>query len=58
MKRLPTGVTPFVFPPITVKPEEFVSDPLIDAVINCEGLIYLRRSTQRSLNAGRATSAR
>ena len=42
IKRLPSGVTPFVFPPITVKPEEFVSDPLIDAVINCEGLIYLR----------------
>lgn len=42
IKRLPTGVTPFVFPPITVKPEEFVSDPLIGAVLNCDGLIYLR----------------
>jgi TIR domain len=42
IERLPPGVTPFVFPPITVKPEEFVSDPLIDAVINCDGLIYLR----------------
>jgi hypothetical protein len=42
IERLPSGVAPFVFPPIRVKPEEFVSDPLIDAVINCEGLIYLR----------------
>lgn len=39
---LPTGVTPFVFPPITVGPEEFVSDPLITAVLGCDGLIYLR----------------
>jgi len=36
IELLPTGVTPFVFPPITVKPEEFVSDPLIDAVLDCE----------------------
>lgn len=40
--RLPGGVTPFVFPPITVRPEEFVSGPLIDAVLDCDGLIYLR----------------
>jgi hypothetical protein len=40
--RLPEGVTPFVFPPITVRPEEFVSDPLINAVLDCDGLIYLR----------------
>lgn len=42
LKRLPTGITPFVFPPITVRPEEFVSDPLIDAVLACDGLVYLR----------------
>lgn len=42
MKRLPTGVTPIVFPPITARPEEFVSDRLIDAVLGCDGLIYLR----------------
>jgi hypothetical protein len=42
IRRLPKGVTPFVFPPITVKPEEFVSDPLIDAVLACDGLVYLR----------------
>ena len=42
IERLPTGVTPFLFPPITVKPEEFVSDPLINAVLANDGLIYLR----------------
>lgn len=42
IELLPTGVTPFVFPPITVGPEEFVSDPLIKAVLGCDGLIYLR----------------
>jgi hypothetical protein len=40
--RLPSGLAPFVFPPITVKPDEFVSDPLINAVLDCDGLIYLR----------------
>ena len=42
IERLPSGVTPFVFPPITVRPDEFVSEPLISAVLDCEGLIYLR----------------
>ena len=42
IERLPAGVAPFVFPPITVKPDEFVSDPLINAVLDCDGLIYLR----------------
>lgn len=42
IERLQTDVAPIVFPPITVKPDEFVSDPLIDAVLGCDGLIYLR----------------
>lgn len=42
IERLPSGVTPFVFLPITVEPEAFVSDPLIDAVLDCDGMIYLR----------------
>jgi hypothetical protein len=42
IELLPTGVTPLVFPPITVAPHEFVSDPLIEAVLGCDGLIYLR----------------
>jgi hypothetical protein len=42
VELLPSGVTPFVFPPITVRPDEFVSNPLIDAVLNCDGLIYIR----------------
>ena len=31
-----------VFPPITVGPYEFVSNPLIEAILDCDGLIYLR----------------
>jgi len=42
IERLPSRVAPFVFPPITVKPDEFVGDPLINAVLDCDGLIYLR----------------
>ena len=42
IESLPSGVAPFVFPPITVQPDEFVSDPLINAVLDCDGLIYLR----------------
>jgi hypothetical protein len=42
IELLPGGVTPLVFPPITVGPQEFVSDPLIEAVLACDGLIYLR----------------
>jgi hypothetical protein len=29
IEKLPSGVTPFVFPPITVRPEEFVSEPTV-----------------------------
>ena len=39
---LPEGVSPLVFPPIQAKPHEFVSKPLIEAILGCEGLIYLR----------------
>lgn len=42
LNTLPNSVSPVVFPPIHVKPHEFVSKPLIDAVLDCEGLIYLR----------------
>ncbi len=45
IERLPKGVMPFVFPPITVRPEEFVSDPFIDSVLANDGLIYLRGGT-------------
>lgn len=33
---------PRVFPPITVDPDQFVSNRLIEAILDCEGLIYLR----------------
>jgi hypothetical protein len=39
---LPDSVSPFVFPPIQATPDEFVSKPLIEAILSCEGLIYLR----------------
>ena len=34
-------VTPYFFPPITVRPDEFVSTKLIEAILNHDGLIYL-----------------
>jgi hypothetical protein len=39
---LPEKVSPLVFEPIRAKPHEFVSNPLIEAIRGCEGLIYLR----------------
>ena len=41
MKLLPKNVEPFIFPPITVPPEEAVSDKLLDAIRDCNGMIYL-----------------
>jgi len=41
LKLLPDGVMPFIFPPITVKPDEFVSNSLLTAIRACDGLIYL-----------------
>ena len=42
ISELPGGVSPLVFPPIRAKPHEFVSKPLIEAILGCEGLIYFR----------------
>lgn len=42
LARLPNDVEPFIFPPITVKPDEFVSNPMIEAILACDGLIFLR----------------
>jgi hypothetical protein len=39
---LPHSVSPVVFPPINARPHEFVSKHLIDALLRCDGLIYLR----------------
>ena len=42
LRILPASVEPLIFPPIQAKPDEFVSKPLIEAILACDGLIYLR----------------
>lgn len=42
LNLLPKSVTPFVFPPIVVPPEQMISTKLLDAIQKCGGLIYLR----------------
>ena len=42
LKQLPAGMIPFIFPPITVNPQDFVSNHLIEAILSCDGLIYLK----------------
>lgn len=42
INHLPPGMVPFVFPPISVRPEEFVSNHLIEAILACDGLIHLQ----------------
>jgi hypothetical protein len=42
LMQLPRAVEPFVFPPITVSPEQVVSNKLLDAIRACDGLIYLQ----------------
>jgi hypothetical protein len=41
LKKLPTRVRPFIFPPITVRPDKMVTTALIDAILEKESLIYL-----------------
>lgn len=41
LKTLPLQVTPYIFPPISVSPLEFVSSTLIGAILACDALIYL-----------------
>lgn len=41
LKLLPPETTPYIFPPISVSPLEFVSSTLIGAILACDGLIYL-----------------
>jgi len=42
LRQLHSSTTPVVFPPIKVKPREFVSNHLIEAILDCDGLIYLQ----------------
>jgi hypothetical protein len=39
LAKLPEDIEPFLLPPITVRAEELVSNDLISAILNCEGLI-------------------
>ncbi len=39
---LPSGIDARVFPPITASPDQFVSNKLIQSLIECDGLIYLK----------------
>lgn len=41
IRKLADAVEPVVFPPIVVRPDAFVSDRLIDALLDCDGLVYL-----------------
>jgi Protein of unknown function DUF72 len=41
IKSLPSDVEAIVFPPITVPPDQFVSNRLIESLLSCDGLIYL-----------------
>jgi hypothetical protein len=41
IKSLPSSVEAVVFPPITVQPDQFVSNRLIESLLSCDGLIYL-----------------
>jgi hypothetical protein len=48
LRILPDSVAPLVFPPIRARPDEFVSKPLIEAILGCDGLIYLRSEASDS----------
>ena len=39
---LPSDIDARVFPPITVSPDQFVSNQLIQSLTECDGLIYLK----------------
>jgi TIR domain len=41
IKSLSSDVEAIVFPPITVPPDQFVSNRLIESLLSCDGLIYL-----------------
>jgi hypothetical protein len=41
VKRLPKRVSPVIFPPISVTPEQRVSDDLVGAILECPGLVYI-----------------
>jgi hypothetical protein len=52
---LPPELQPRVFPPKTVSPDEFVSNSLIQAILDSEGLIYLRGGASDGLRSSATT---
>lgn len=48
LDNLPAWIVPRIFPPITVSPDEHVSDSLIEAIESSDGLIYLDSQISRS----------
>ena len=41
LQILPSDVEPVIFPPISVAPDEMISDRLVESILGCDGLIYL-----------------
>jgi len=41
IQQLPAHIKPYIFPPISVRPDQFVSNNLIEAILKCNGVIYL-----------------
>jgi len=42
LSALPDYVSPLIFPPIHVTPDQRVSDDLVQSILDCDGLIYIR----------------
>ena len=42
LSALPDYVSPLIFPPIHVTPDQRVSDDLVKSILDCDGLIYIR----------------
>lgn len=40
-QKFPHGWKPFVFPPVTVTPDQAISHPLLNALSRCDGFVYL-----------------
>lgn len=38
---LPDSVQAYIYPPISVAPDQLVSNPLIESLLDCDGLVYL-----------------
>src|SRR5262249_34660759 len=48
LAHLPKSVEPFIFPPITLPPDRMVSTELITAILESDGLIYLKGGVSAS----------